>query len=263
VKRFFLTLLVLSFFHALDGLSVDKQEDINRFLNTYSKNYQDLIVQNQVIRKGYNICGPRYELLKIIFDLYQKPFTVLDIGAAQGYFDFRTAYEYPHATCVMVENNTPGLNKRHQWPYRQHGDMLFDICHLNNLNNVTYLQRVLTKADIERLVEKEHFDVVLAFLVIHCFPIEEQFAVVDLLLKLGDNVIIEVANDVGVDLSCYVEEISKKTNCIYMGELMRMYQNPLSTGKFFWFRNKSNHKTISSPKGISEETFIELNGVYP
>jgi hypothetical protein len=68
--------------------------------------YQDIIIQGKVVSQGTDLCAPRFELIRPVLELYDRDFKLIDLGAAQGYFSFRTAREYPHSFCVMVDANT-------------------------------------------------------------------------------------------------------------------------------------------------------------
>ena len=73
--------------------------------------YQDVIIKNQVIRKGVNNSYGTYELIKPILKQFQGEFSFLDLGAAQGYFSLRVAHDFPKSKCIMIDENTPN------WPY--------------------------------------------------------------------------------------------------------------------------------------------------
>jgi hypothetical protein len=137
---------------------------VEQFLKKYpSPPYQDVLIQNNTIIHGTDLCDSRFELLKPILNLYDKPFKLLDLGAAQGYFSFRVAYDYPHSCCIMIDANTTTYYK-----YARHGNMLYDLCLLNSeLTNIVYLNKIITISDLSFLHQHEHFDIILAFLVIH------------------------------------------------------------------------------------------------
>ena len=83
------------------------------------------------------------------------------ISGFQGYYSFRTAYDYD-AVCVMAEANNPN--------YPQSGDQLLDLCKANSkLNNIIFLNQLFSATNLQRLSECEHFDVVLAMNVLHHF----------------------------------------------------------------------------------------------
>lgn len=161
------------------------------FLEKYPMpTYQDILVRNKVIGIGTNVCAARYDMIKPIFDLYQRPFKVLEIGAAQGYFSFRIANDFPLAHCIMIEEDNNY--------YSYHGSMLLELCRLNShLDNVSLLRKRVSIEDLEYLNEAEHFDVVMAFLVIHQLDddLHNQMKILETLLKMGDHVIIELADE--------------------------------------------------------------------
>lgn len=154
------------------------QEEINHFLSIVRPDtYQDIVVDGVTIKEGVKDCQIRYPNIKKILDNYKRPFTVLDIGSSEGYFSLRIATEYPHATCVMIEGDKSLL--------------LPEICKLNKkLNNVVVLQKFITPQDLKMLGECEHFDLVLAFNVIHQLGDAWQ-ETVDQLLTLGDHILVE------------------------------------------------------------------------
>jgi 2-polyprenyl-3-methyl-5-hydroxy-6-metoxy-1,4-benzoquinol methylase len=258
--------------HSIENTSLDlaKVKNVETFLHDYPEAvYQDIIVGNQTLRQGINMCSIRYEMIKPILNLYKRQFTVLDVGAAQGYFSFSIARDYPHATCVMIEDNT--------CYYSYHGDMLYDLCELNSdLHNIIYLQNKVSLSELQYLNKQAHFDVILALLVIHQIDdsLDQQKAIVDNLLSLGDLVIIEVANDVAVPLTEYIESFSKQIDCKFLGEVRRTYNPnayggyyPNGIGKVFCFSMK-NRATIDFVRKnpsicFRPETFLHMNRIYP
>lgn len=182
----------------------------------------------------------------------------MDLGAAQGYFSFRIAKDFPESICVMVESN-------HTAYYAWHGNMLYDLCAMNNhLNNIYFLDRQLSIDDLRYLNRNEHFDVIIAFLVVHLMHknLKEQVEILKLLLQLTDNLIVEVADDVGVIHTSYVEYLSQALGAHFLGEVKRHKdESSTSTGKLFWFQNRQDPLEKIEP--IQESTFLELNGVYP
>ena len=145
--------------------------------------YQDILVNNVVMSHGARDCASRYEAFKPLLQKYKRPFTILDLGASQGYFTLRTAWEFPHAVGVMIEGDYSP-----DWHISQN---LLKICKKNTqLNNIIFLNKHLTVKDLERLADCEHFDVVLAFNIIHHFGKEWKQAA-EAIFKLGDFTIIE------------------------------------------------------------------------
>jgi hypothetical protein len=118
-------------------------------------------------------CASRYEPIKKFLENFHRPFSVMDIGANMGYFSFRIAEDFPHATVIMVENK----------------DILFELCQLNDLPNVAMLNTHLSGNQLEMLSRCENIDVVMALNVFHHIP-DWQTAVKSV-FALGDHVIIE------------------------------------------------------------------------
>ena len=147
--------------------------------------YQDIIINDVVVKPALGTrraCNKRYDIIKRYLDKYNRPFTMLDIGASQGYYSFKAAYNYD-AVCVMIEGDNPA--------YPMVGRQLLDLCNANTeLDNIILLNKKIVPNDLQRLSECEHFDVVLAMNIIHWFKDDWQ-KVIDAILNMGDIVIIE------------------------------------------------------------------------
>lgn len=259
MKKFFVIFVFL-----LSALSAEnKNGKIDAFLEKFSakKPFQDLVVRGKMIKEGIMICRPRFEMIKPILDQYKSKFSVLDIGAAQGFFSFSIAHRYPHATTIMIEH---GEEK-----YHLHNAMLMDLCVLNDLSNVVFLNKRLAIADFQLLKEMEHFDVVLAFLVIHQIgnTLEELIEVFDEIVQLGDNVIIELAvndtSELAIEFLAIVEDLSMNGNydATCLGKVKRSKVRA-GEGQLFWFRNNKSSQEKHF-EGISKENFEKFNGRYP
>lgn len=244
--------------------------DTDAFFAKYPGNsYQDINICNEIFPTGTDLCSNRYDLIKPILNALNKPFNVLDLGAAQGYFSFSIAHDYPNSSCVMIDANTSY--------YSNHGNILYDLCHLNShLKNICYLNKKMALSDLSILKKEAHFDIIFAMLVVHMMAdsLIEQIKIINSLLELGDNLILEVSNNVAPFLFEYVALLSEKVDCECLGEVIRHrvefcpyhYETCPCTGKLYWFKKKSpDRKSLSShaPLGITEETFIKFNGVYP
>lgn len=65
--------------------------------------YQDIVDQNgSVVTAGYRECASRYEVVRGLCLGLRRPFTVLDLGAAEGYFSIRLSVAFG-ARCTAVE----------------------------------------------------------------------------------------------------------------------------------------------------------------
>ena len=149
--------------------------------------YQDIIVNGENIKSGIRVCENRYEVIEdLIFKKFKRSFNLLDLGSAQGYFSFKTAYKY-NASCVMVEGNS---------------DYISFLKHLTKENDKVDSLIILDKhIDInflESLAKAEHFDVVLALNIIHHLG-ENWKESIDNIALIGEHVVIETpsGNDKG------------------------------------------------------------------
>lgn len=269
----------------------ESKSEIERFLSVVRKEiYQDILVDGKVIKEGVKDCEIRYPNIKKILDNYKRPFTVLDIGASEGYFSLRIAAEYD-CTCVMIEGDKTLL--------------LPHICQLNKrLDNVVVLEKFITPQDLKELGECEHFDLVLAFNVIHQLKDDWKDGI-DYLLTLGDNMLIETpppgcrtaAN--GYTLPLIEEYLSQNKHGKIVAQVPRYGRPGLPSpeqkySNVYLFQMNKNvllkptwkspnvrfypvnstfeekiiykpriDKTIDWKKGINLWTFKNMNGVYP
>lgn len=132
--------------------------------------YQDTWKDGQTVAQGDRECAERYEIVRQFCAQYTRPFTVLDIGAAQGYFGARLTEDFPDCTVVSIEKEAPPADI----PER-----------------VIWLNREFIAADFWTLGQVEHFDVVLAMSVVHHFD-SEPHHVISAMQSLGDHLIIEI-----------------------------------------------------------------------
>lgn len=149
--------------------------------------YQDQYVNGSVIVKGKRDCESRYDTLKPLFASYNRPFTILDIGANFGYYSLRAATEYG-ATVVMVESEENEVKT------------LMYLAEQNDCRDrVTILNTRFDLYKLKELSKCEHFDVVFALNVIHHFDTKETLDVCKTFTELGDHLILETppANDTG------------------------------------------------------------------
>lgn len=197
----------------------------NNFLFAH---YQDIIINNTLLDFGSYMCAQRYDVIKkYIFDKYQRIFTVLDLGASEGYFSFRAAHDYK-AVCVMIEGTYAAQSKE------ETADILEDLCQENSsLDTVMLLKKHVSVADLKCLEETEHFDVVLALNFISHFGTKWKEAL-DCILTMGNHVIIEtpLSNNTSQSNPIFknIEEYLKTKNGIVLGEFTNNYNRstPLS-----------------------------------
>ncbi|MFD2046670.1 class I SAM-dependent methyltransferase [Ornithinibacillus salinisoli] len=136
--------------------------------------YQDIWVKGKVVQKGQRECENRYKKIKeqLTKNYRNEPFTVLDLGANNGYFSFRIAEDF-NARVTMIESN----------------DKIREIVKLNENDHVELINRHISENELNKLVQKEKFDVILALSVLHHFEGYEQ--VIDTLFHSSKFVFIE------------------------------------------------------------------------
>jgi len=147
-------------------------------------------------------------------------------------------------------------------------DLLKDLCQLNTAYNsrLFLLKKTVQLADFEYLNQHKHFDLALAFLVIHQITnnFKEQLQILKSLLSLCDNLIIEVSDDSSFRLTRHCKELVKQSGAAYLGQVKR-YKDPIrqETGYLFWFKNETSPKSYTQKGILQHDTFDYLHGVYP
>jgi SAM-dependent methyltransferase len=267
-----------------------EDSDLGRVLDEIKRQtvYQDIIINDEVVAHGWGPnCAARYEALRPILEQYNRPITVLEIGANHGYFSLRIAHDFD-SSCVMIDFT----------------ERLLDICKLNtDRHNIIHLKKCLTLDEIVKLSQTEHFDVVLAMHVLHHMnPWQEYLKAI---FHLGDNVIIETppADDAVVPQKPSVPFIEAYLLTLPEGKIIAETERYTkgTYSKMFWFpgskttldrktwtsrlmspeeqnalriESSYTHKTLIKErdgqkierkwlKGINFETFKGLNGIYP
>jgi len=139
--------------------------------------YQDEWVNGRVVSRGVRDCESRWEMISNVASQWNRPFTVLDIGANLGYFSFRLAESFD-CTVVSIEG--------------MYGDWFQQLNDLNGNDRVLFLRHLFSCDDLRLLADVEHFDLVLAMSVMHHF--DKSFSeVMSVVRDLGDVVIAENA----------------------------------------------------------------------
>jgi hypothetical protein len=290
-KYFYANLFASLFLLSCSAQDIEKEKQINmqmyNLLKNYS-NYQDVIINNRVVKKGSYDCQWQYEAIKTILDQYKRQITVLDLGAKLGYYSFRIAHDYPDSTCVMLEGN---------YKEPQLVDQLLTLCKLNtNLNNIVLLKNKISQKDLAQLTDSEHFDVILALDFVSNEDLNWK-KTIDTILKLGNNIFIRTSNNLSntnenkIDTYLAQKEgvvifqanresdqkiqdkiywLSRSKTGIRCKRFIRKPKN--SYLKLFYIDSDYDHKyllkkgckhPISWKKGINLLTFLMLNGVYP
>lgn len=140
--------------------------------------YQDIVVKGNLVKKGIRPCEERYNAVRSVCQLFNRPVTVLDIGANLGYFSFKLAQEFK-GTFVMIEGG------------KEEQDYLLTLCKLNDNQQIVLLNKRITLEDLNELASTEHFDITLALSVLHHFnePLDQVFRA---MTRLGNYLVIEM-----------------------------------------------------------------------
>ncbi len=139
------------------------------------REYQDVWVRGKVITKGSRECELRYQILKDMIEYLISPqFKMIDFGAAAGYFTVRVASDFPESECIAIDR-----------PKRY---LLDKVIRMNNLPNVSTIQKLFAPEDIDQLKDLQP-DLTLAMSIVHHFP--DPLDVIDRLCSLAPYTFIE------------------------------------------------------------------------
>lgn len=144
--------------------------------------YQPERIAGRDTSAGVRPCEDRWQIIDRFLSQYERPFTVLDLGANLAWFSLRTVEEHD-AVAVAVDHG----------PY---ADWMESVLKANgdHANKVIGLRQQITNQWLAKLGQVEHFDVVYALSVVH--HLDASFAeIVDTLRTLGSHVIVEVATE--------------------------------------------------------------------
>ena len=144
---------------------------------------QDVLIHGQIHAKGQYDCGKRYQLLHELLESYKRPFTMITLGAKEGYYSFRGAEEFPKSSFIMTEEGD-GAKK------------LYSLIEKNShLNNIVLLDTHLILKDLKLLIKSNHFDVAL-FLIPEKYhsrgKLSDLVRFYNMLVSLASHVIVEV-----------------------------------------------------------------------
>jgi len=237
-------------------------------------------VRGKLERRGVRECEDRFGLIRDFCAQFQRPFTILDLGANLGYFSLRLT-EVFDCTSFALEG--------------VYGGWLEEVLEQNNNPRVILARKNVKLADLRQLAEVEHFDVVLALSVIHHLDggLAESLEV---LRSLGDHVILELpfeANACGQQVVREAEAATLPPEAVWMGfgkshlaegarRIVRLSRPKTRITKSYlgspredlaltihsdWadkqveFHHKRERRRWL--RGINLQTYLWFNGVYP
>ena len=154
------------------------QQKILEFETFPIDTYNDIRIKGKTLSSGYRNSERRYEEIFKFCKKFNRPISVLDLGAAEGYFTFRLAEDFS-GVFVAVESN----------PERK----LLELCIKNNNHKVLLLDKQMNLKNLKNIKEVQHFDIVLALNIIHHF--DEPFQnVLDTLVSMSSFCFLEHPN---------------------------------------------------------------------
>ena len=257
--------------------------------------YNDIRIQGKTISTGYRNSEKRYGEIFKFCKQFNRPISVLDLGAAEGYFTFRLAEDFS-GVFIAVESN----------PERK----LLELCIKNNNRKVLLLDKQMNLKNLKNLKEVQHFDIVLALNIIHHF--DEPFQdVLDTLVSMSSFCFMEHPNPLEDDSTKNFQRLEKEKLNLDSFEPVLLNKNESGLGNAFnqklernlWLLKNTQSKTIDRGwrgaskyddefgpgnhisiksnfdnidvdyglrdekrtwvQGIDLRTFLENNGVYP
>jgi len=257
--------------------------------------YNDIRIKGKTISTGYRNSEERYDEIFKFCKQFNRPISVLDLGAAEGYFTFRLAEDFS-GVFIAVESN----------PERK----LLELCVKNNNHRVLLLDKQMNLKNLKNLKEVQHFDVILALNIIHHF--DEPFQdVLDTLVSMSSFCFMEHPNPLENDSTKNSQRLEKEKLKLDSFEPILLNKNESGLGNSFnqklernlWLLKNTQSKTIDRGwrgtskydeefgpgnhisiksnfdnievdyglrdekrtwiQGIDLRTFLENNGVYP
>jgi 2-polyprenyl-3-methyl-5-hydroxy-6-metoxy-1,4-benzoquinol methylase len=257
--------------------------------------YNDIRVNGKTLSSGYRNSEERYDEIFKFCKKFNRPISVLDLGAAEGYFTFRLSEDFP-GVFVAVESNAERK--------------LLELCIKNNNQNILLLDKQMNLKHLKNLKEVQHFDVILALNVIHHF--DEPFQdVLDTLISMSSFCFMEHPNSLENDSTKNSHRLKTEKINLKKFKPQLLKKNPSGLGnsvnrnleRNMWLLQNTQSKTIDRGwrgaskyndqfgpdtqiniqsnfdeisvnygqrnekrnwiHGVNLRTFLENNGVYP
>ena len=257
--------------------------------------YNDVRIKGQTISSGYRESEDRYKEIFKFCKKFNRPISVLDLGAAEGYFTFRLSEDFS-GVFIAVESDS----QRN----------LLDSCQKNNNRNILLLEKQMNLKSLKNLKEVQHFDIVLALNIVHHF--DEPFQdVIDTLVSMSSFCFFEHPNSLENSATKNSHRLKNEKLNLEKFEPQLLNKNESGLGdstnkklqRSMWLLKNTKSKTIDRPwrgtqkyndefgpdtqidiksnfdeividyslrdesrpwiQGIDLRTFLENNGVYP
>lgn len=197
------------------------EDEIVSFRKNYKKgtHYQDIFFRGEIINSNHVCrCDNRFAIIKRYCKKLKEPFTILDLGAAQGYFCFRLTHEF-RAKATAVDIDPPSIEK------------LKTLIAINQeMCDVSLVERKISIPYLQKLQDKHQYDVVIATNILHHIPGDKP-TLLKICSKLGRLTFIELPDSMSLDAH------AKKMGGKPVAKLFRRTNKTLPT-TFYVFENK-------------------------
>ena len=209
--------------------------------------YNDIRINGKTLSLGYRNSEKRYSEIFKFCKKFNRPISVLDLGAAEGYFTFRLAEDF-HGVFVAVESN----------PERK----LLELCKKNNDPKVLLLNKQMNLKNLKNIKEVQHFDIVLALNIIHHF--DEPFQdVLETLVSMSSFCFLEHPNSLENESTKNSQRLDTEKLDLEKFKPILLNKNPSGLGnslnkkleRNLWLLQNTQSKTIDRGwRGASKYT---------
>ena len=209
--------------------------------------YNDIRINGKTLSLGYRNSEKRYSEIFKFCKKFNRPISVLDLGAAEGYFTFRLAEDFD-GVFVAVESN----------PERK----LLELCKKNNDHKVLLLNKQMNLKNLKNIKEVQHFDIVLALNIIHHF--DEPFQdVLETLVSMSSFCFLEHPNSLENESTKNSQRLDTEKLDLEKFKPILLNKNPSGLGnslnkkleRNLWLLQNTQSKTIDRGwRGASKYT---------
>ena len=209
--------------------------------------YNDIRINGKTLSLGYRNSEKRYSEIFKFCKKFNRPISVLDLGAAEGYFTFRLAEDFD-GVFVAVESN----------PERK----LLELCKKNNDPKVLLLNKQMNLKNLKNIKEVQHFDIVLALNIIHHF--DEPFQdVLETLVSMSSFCFLEHPNSLENESTKNSQRLDTEKLDLEKFKPILLNKNPSGLGdslnkkleRNLWLLQNTQSKTIDRGwRGASKYT---------
>ena len=226
---------------------LSKNQKISQSNMSSVDTYNDIRINGKTLSLGYRNSEKRYSEIFKFCKKFNRPISVLDLGAAEGYFTFRLAEDFP-GVFVAVESN----------PERK----LLELCKKNNDHKVLLLNKQMNLKNLKNIKEVQHFDIVLALNIVHHF--DEPFQdVLETLVSMSSFCFLEHPNSLENESTKNSQRLDTEKLDLEKFKPILLNKNPSGLGnslnkkleRNLWLLQNTQSKTIDRGwRGASKYT---------